>query len=78
MSSDSTDEGEVSHNAYPVIRTFPYFHTKIVLLCHHAERNDIFMLGGRVSFRNLSQILLGQCENFWGIYGIFHLLLIVL
>ena len=42
MSSDSTDEGEVSHYAYMVLRMFPPFPTKI------AEIKDIFLPGGRV------------------------------
>jgi len=43
MSSDSTDVREVPHYAYLV--PFP---TEIIVLCHHVEENDIFLLGGRV------------------------------
>jgi hypothetical protein len=31
-----------------VLRGFPPFPTKIAVLCHHAETNDIFLPGGRV------------------------------
>jgi hypothetical protein len=48
MSSDSTDEGEVFHYAYLVLRIFPLFPTKIVVLCHQAKTYDIFLRGGRV------------------------------
>jgi hypothetical protein len=48
MSSDSTDEGEVPRYAYLVLRIFPPFPTGIAVLCHHAETNDFFLLGGRV------------------------------
>ena len=79
MSSDSTDAGEVPHYAYPVLRICPPFPTEIPVLCHHADTNDILLLGGRVSFRIFSQILLlGQCEHFWDNCEIFHWLLIVL
>jgi hypothetical protein len=48
MSSESTEEAETPHYAYPVLRVFPPFPTKIAILCHHAETNDIFLHGGRV------------------------------
>ena len=48
MSSDSTNEGEVPHYAYLVLRTFPPFPMEIAILCHHAETNYIFLPGGRV------------------------------
>jgi len=40
--------GEVSHYAYLVLKHFPPFPTEIEVLCHHAKRDDIFLLGGRV------------------------------
>ncbi len=55
MSSESTDEGEVPHYAYLVLRIFPPFPTKIAVLCHHAETNDIFLPGGLVGFSPLSK-----------------------
>ncbi len=48
MTSDSTDEGEVPHYACLVLRIVSPFPTEITILCHHAEANDIFLLGGRV------------------------------
>jgi hypothetical protein len=48
MSSDSTDEVEVPHYAYLVLRIFPPFPTEIAILCHHSETNDIILSGGRV------------------------------
>ena len=78
MSSDSIDEGEVPHYAYLVLRIFPLFPTKIAVLCHHAETNDIVLSGGRVSLFKNSKIFLGHCNNFWGSCGIFHWSLIVL
>ena len=48
MSSNSTDDSEVPHYAYLVLRIFLTFPTKIGVLCHHAETNDVFMHGGRV------------------------------
>ena len=48
MSSDSTEESEVAHFAYLVLRVFPPFPTEIAVLCHHAGINDIFLPGGRV------------------------------
>ncbi len=43
MSSDSTDEGDIPH-----FRVYPPFPTKVAILCHHGETNDIFLPGGRV------------------------------
>ncbi len=48
MSSDSTDVGEVPHYAYMMLIIFPPFPTEIVVLCHHAKINDIFLPSGRV------------------------------
>ncbi len=48
MSSETTDEMETPHFAYLVLRVYPPFSTKIVLLCHHAETNDVFLPGDRV------------------------------
>jgi hypothetical protein len=48
MSSDSTKEAETPHYAYLVLRVFPPFPTEIAILCHHSEKNDIFLHGGRV------------------------------
>ncbi len=48
MSSDSTYEGEVPHYAYLVLRIFQPFPTEIAVLCHHVERNYMFLPGGRV------------------------------
>ncbi len=48
ISSDSTNVGEVPHYAYQVLIFFPPFPTEIIVLCHHAETNDIFLHGGRV------------------------------
>ena len=48
MSSDSTDEGKFSLYAYVVLRIFPPFPTKIVILRHRAETNDMFLPCGRV------------------------------
>jgi hypothetical protein len=48
MPSDSIDKGEVPHYAYIMLIIFPPFRTEIKVLCHHAEANDIFFLGGRV------------------------------
>ena len=56
MSSDSTNEGGVSHYAYLVLIIFPPFPTEIALLCHHAETNDIFLPGGRVGLSFLTQM----------------------
>jgi len=56
MSSDSNDEGEIPHFAYLVLRVFPPFPTKIAVLCHHAETNDIFLLGGRVRPSTITKI----------------------
>jgi hypothetical protein len=55
MSSESTDEGEVTNYAYLVLRIFPPFPTEIAVLCHHAETNDVFLLGGRVGLSPLSK-----------------------
>ncbi len=55
MSSESTDEGEVPHCAYLLLRIFPPFPTEITALCHHAETNDIFLPGGRVGLSPLSK-----------------------
>ena len=48
MSSKSTIEGETPHFAYLVLRVFPPFPTKIVVLWHHATSNDIFLPCGCV------------------------------
>jgi hypothetical protein len=49
MSSDSTDKRGVPHYAYYlVLRIFPSFPTEIIVLCHHAKTNHIFLHGGRV------------------------------
>jgi len=56
MSSDSIEEAETSHFSYPVLRVFPPFPTEIALLCHHAETNDIFLLGGRVGFSPFTKV----------------------
>jgi len=56
MSSDSTDEGEIPHFAYPVLRVFPPFPTEIAILCHHAETYVIFLPGGRVGPSPLTKI----------------------
>ncbi len=48
MSSDSTGEMETPHFAYLVLPVYPPFPTKNVVLCHHAETNNIFLPGGRV------------------------------
>ncbi len=55
MSSESTDEGEVPHYAYLVLRIFPTFPIEITFLCHHAETNDVFLPGGRVGLSPLSK-----------------------
>ncbi len=55
MSSESTEEGEVPHYAYLVLRIFPPFPTEIAVLCHHAETNDVFLLGGLVGLSPLSK-----------------------
>ena len=56
MSSDSTNEGEVMHFAYLVLRLFLPFPTEIAVLCHHAETNYIFLPGGRVGPRPLTKM----------------------
>jgi hypothetical protein len=48
MSSDTTEETEIPHFAYLVLRVVPPYPTEISILCHHAETNDIFLPGGRV------------------------------
>ncbi len=48
MSSDSTNEGEVPHYGEPVLGIIPPFLIEIEVPCHHAETNDICLLGGRV------------------------------
>jgi hypothetical protein len=48
MSSDSTEEAEIPHFAYLVLRVVPPFPTEIAILYHHAKTNDIFLLGGHV------------------------------
>ena len=48
MSSDFTEEAETPHFAYLLLRVYPPFPTKIAVLCHRAETNDIFVHGGRV------------------------------
>ena len=62
ISSNSTDEGEVPHSAYLVLRIVSQFSTKIAVLCHHAKINDLFSHGGRAgpssfSKRNKVEIL---------------------
>jgi len=48
MSTDSTEEAEIPHFAYLALIVIPPFPREIAILCHHAETNDIFLLGGRV------------------------------
>ncbi len=48
ISSDTIEEAESPHFAYLALRVFLPFPTKIVVLCHHAETNDICLPGGRV------------------------------
>jgi hypothetical protein len=55
MSSDSTEEAEVPHFAYLVLRVVPPFPTKNVVICHHAKTNDMFLPGGRVGPSPLSK-----------------------
>ena len=55
MSSDSTEEAEIPHFAYLVLRVVPPFPTKVVVLCHHAETSDIFLPGGRFGPSPLSK-----------------------
>ncbi len=64
MSSDtaSTDEMEIPHFAYLVLRVYPPFPTEIAVLCHHAATNDIFLLGGRVGPSPITRM--GRVENF--------------
>ena len=47
MSSDTTEETEIPHFAYLVLRVVPPYPTKNDVLCHHAKTNDIFLPGGR-------------------------------
>jgi hypothetical protein len=56
MSSEFTNEGEVLHYAYLVLRIFPPFPTEIVVLCHHAVTNEIFLPGGRVGPSSLTKM----------------------
>jgi hypothetical protein len=48
MSSDSTDERGVPHNAFVVLIIFPPFPNEIAVLCHHAKAKEIFLRGGLV------------------------------
>ena len=48
--------GEVSHYAYLVLKIVPPFPTEIVVLCHHAETNDMFLPDGRVGPSSLSKM----------------------
>jgi hypothetical protein len=66
MSSDSTNEEEVSHYVDLVLRIFSPFLTEIKVLCRHAKTKDIFLPGGRVSFRFFKHILLGHCKKLVG------------
>jgi hypothetical protein len=56
MSSESTNVGEFPHYAYLVIRFFPPIPTEIAVVCHHVERNDIFLHGVRVGPSPLSKM----------------------
>jgi hypothetical protein len=51
MSSDSTDEEEVPHYAYLVLRTFPTFPTEIALFGILVE--PLFLIEVATSFTNL-------------------------
>ena len=56
MSSDSTDEGEVPHYAYLVLRIFTPFPNEIAVICHRAETKYIFLPGGRVGPRPITRM----------------------
>ena len=56
MSSDTSDKGEVPHYAYLVLRNCPPSPTEITVLCHHAQTNDIVLLGGRVGLSPFTRI----------------------
>ena len=51
MSSDSTDEGEVQHYAYMVLRTFPPSPTEIALI---GLLTEPFLIVTAISFTNRS------------------------
>ena len=55
MSSGSTEEAEIPHFAYLMLRVVPPFPTETVVLCHQAETNDVFLPGGRVGPSPLSK-----------------------
>jgi hypothetical protein len=46
MFSGSTDEGEVPHYAYLVLKLLPPFPTEIAVFYHHAKTNEMFLPGG--------------------------------
>ena len=50
MSSDSTDEGEVPHNAYLVLRIFPMLPTEIALF--RLLTDLLFLIEAVTSFSN--------------------------
>jgi hypothetical protein len=56
MYSDSTDEQDIPHFAYLVLRVFPPFPPKIAVLCHHAETKDIFLPSGRVRSSPITKV----------------------
>ena len=56
MSSDSTEEAEIPHFAYLVLRVVPPYPKEIAVLCHHAETNDTFLPGGRVGPSTLTKM----------------------
>jgi hypothetical protein len=51
MSSDSTDEGEVPHYAYMVLRIFPLLPTEIALFRLLSE--PLFLFEDATSFTNI-------------------------
>ena len=51
MSSDSTDEGEVSHYAYLLIRIFPPVPTEIALF--RLLTKPLFLVEAATSFTNI-------------------------
>ena len=51
MSSESTDEGEVQHYAYMVLRTFPPSPTKMALI---GLLTEPFLIEAAISFTNRS------------------------
>jgi hypothetical protein len=51
MSSDSTDEGEIQHHAYMVLRIFPPSLTEIALF---GLLTEPFLIEAAISFTNIS------------------------